>query len=220
MFKRIIFVFAITVVIISCNNMAGDKGNVLTVDEFEIKAADFADQEIVIEGTVHHVCKHGGERMFIMNDDPDVSVKIVPGENMANFDAELEGSDLIVTGLIAEDYIVDKEFLDEWEAEIRKKHEEEMAAADTTATEEVTEEEMAEETEEVVAEETEMEEMEETHDDVPESQIATGDGAGHGDHHLTGLEKVEKWRKKLAESGQDQIVIYMVKATTIEEKAE
>ena len=220
MLKRLIFIFSVTAIIISCNNQTGSNGNMLTIEDFELKAADFADQEITIEGTVNHVCKHSGQRMFIINNDPDVSVKIIPGENMANFDAELEGSELVITGTVVEDYIIDKEFLDEWEAEIIKKHEEELAAADSMRLEEEMTEEIAENTDEIAAEETSTEEIAESHEDVPETKVESGDGAGHGDHHLLGMEKVEKWRKKLADSGTEQLVVYMIKATKIEEKTE
>jgi len=61
-------------------------------------------------------------------------------------------------------------------------------------------------------------EHEDSHEASVETSVEGGDGGGHGDHHLTGLEKVEKYRKMLSESGKESITIYMVKASSVQEK--
>lgn len=222
MFKNLLFVFAISAFFVSCNQSETKEVANLTIDNFQSQAEKYVNQEITIEGTVNHVCKHSGKRMFIINDNPDVSIKIIPGNNIPGFDVELEGSEVFIKGLIVEDYKIDMEFLDEWEAEILAEEEEAIADEEIAEVSEGVEEaeEAIEETEvevtEAVAEEKVAEEH--NHSDVHLSKEEEGDGAGHGDHHLTGLEKVEKYRKQLSESGKAEIIIYMIKCTELTEK--
>lgn len=77
-----------------------DEPTAVTVANFKEKAGELIDKEVIIEGTVTHVCKHGGKKMFIMTEDPDVNVKIVTGEETASFDPELEGSYIKVHGIV------------------------------------------------------------------------------------------------------------------------
>lgn len=73
---------------------------VLTLAEFKEKAPEFVGQEIILEGDVIHVCKHGGKKMFITADDPDVRIKITAGEEMPAFDTNLEGNHVKVLGIV------------------------------------------------------------------------------------------------------------------------
>ena len=73
---------------------------VMSLADFKTNAETLVGKEVVLEGTVIHVCKHGGQKMFITADDPDIRIKITPGEEMAAFDVELEGSDVKVVGVV------------------------------------------------------------------------------------------------------------------------
>ena len=75
---------------------------VLSLAEFQEKAENIVGKEVTLEGNVIHVCKHGGKKMFITADDPDVRIKITTGEEMAAFDTELEGSYVKVRGIVEE----------------------------------------------------------------------------------------------------------------------
>jgi hypothetical protein len=75
---------------------------VLTLAEFQEKAESIVGKEVALEGSVIHVCKHGGKKMFITADDPEVRIKITTGEEMAAFDTELEGSYVKVRGIVEE----------------------------------------------------------------------------------------------------------------------
>ncbi len=89
----------------------------ITVEEFSDKAGDLVGQEVAVSGTVVHVCKHGGKRMFIMNEDQDVRIKITSGEGMAAFNTDMEGSDVAVKGII-EELRIDEDYLQNWENEL------------------------------------------------------------------------------------------------------
>jgi len=72
----------------------------MEVSHFAEKADGLVGKEVEISGMVTHVCKHGGKKMFLMSDDPDVQVKIITGEKVAAFPAELEGSNVWVVGIV------------------------------------------------------------------------------------------------------------------------
>jgi len=94
----------------------------VTLANFKASAETMVGKEIILEGTVIHVCKHGGQKMFITADDPDIRIKITPGEDMAAFDVELEGSDVKVIGVVEE---MEAEVIGEGtNAEDGEKHEE------------------------------------------------------------------------------------------------
>ncbi len=77
-----------------------EEATALSLAEFQDKAEALVGKEVIIEGTVIHVCKHGGKKMFITADDPDVRIKITTGEETASFDTELEGSYIKVHGIV------------------------------------------------------------------------------------------------------------------------
>ena len=100
---------------------------VLSLAEFQEKAENIVGKEVALEGNVIHVCKHGGKKMFITADDPDVRIKITTGEEMAAFDTELEGSYVKVRGIVEEMMVeVEAEEAEEGEAdgEVEGEHEE------------------------------------------------------------------------------------------------
>ncbi|MBM3437118.1 MAG: hypothetical protein FJY07_12990, partial [Bacteroidetes bacterium] len=131
MIKKLLFVAVIAAFAASCNNTrtsSEDNGSQntdtvsgpiqITVADFLGKASELAGKEVIIKGTVSHTCKHGGKRMFIYGDNPEESVEIKAGESISSFNAELEGSDVTVQGLLAE-LVIDEAYLNEWESEVR-----------------------------------------------------------------------------------------------------
>jgi len=72
----------------------------IEIANFENVADKHVDNKVSVKGTVVHVCKHGGKRMFLMGDDPNVRVKITKGKNMTAFEREMEGSDVSAEGIV------------------------------------------------------------------------------------------------------------------------
>jgi fructose-specific component phosphotransferase system IIB-like protein len=91
----------------------------ITLAEFSDKAEGLVGKQIVFTGIVDHTCKHGGKRMFIVDENSDAHLKVESGENISSFDASLEGSEVKVVGIVNEK-IIDKAYLDEWEADVQK----------------------------------------------------------------------------------------------------
>ncbi len=69
----------------------------IAIGEFDSKAGDYVDQEIMVEGIVDHVCKHGGKKLFLVSDDGDLHV-----ESDTRFDEALTGSKVAVKGIVRE----------------------------------------------------------------------------------------------------------------------
>jgi len=77
-----------------------EQPTVVALADFKDKAESLLGKEVILEGSVIHVCKHGGKKMFISADDPDVRIKITTGDETAAFGPELEGSYVKVIGII------------------------------------------------------------------------------------------------------------------------
>lgn len=89
----------------------------LTVDNFSGQIADYVDKEVTISGRVTHVCRHGGQKLFITGEDSSKTIRITTGENIPEFEITLEGSMIVVKGVVKE-LIIDEAYLAEWEAEV------------------------------------------------------------------------------------------------------
>lgn len=123
-------ILTLTVFMISCQNTeqkatANDTQEVIVEEvvtpldlaDFTDKAGDLVGKQIELYGMVDHVCKHGGQKMFLVNQDGEARVKVVTGENMAAFNTELEGESVNVIGIVDE-LRIDEEYLKEWEQEV------------------------------------------------------------------------------------------------------
>jgi hypothetical protein len=61
--------------------------------------ADYQDKEIAVSGMVTHVCRHGGQKCFIVADDGETQIRIVPGGDIDEFKIEMEGSTVAFKGI-------------------------------------------------------------------------------------------------------------------------
>ncbi|HEY9113184.1 MAG TPA: hypothetical protein VIN10_00705 [Bacteroidales bacterium] len=127
--KKLFFILALAIGFASCQNSANktEATNdetlssdvaVVQVAEFETLAGDLVGKTIQFSGTVDHVCKHGGQRMFIVDNESEARIKITPAEEVAAFNTELVGDQLLITGIVEEQRI-DEAYLMEWEEEIK-----------------------------------------------------------------------------------------------------
>jgi hypothetical protein len=94
----------------------------IAVLTFEKQADSCIDKPVIIEGTVLHLCKHGGKRMFLVDGTDSVRVEVTTGPKIAKFDDALVGSRVRVFGTLKEERI-DAKYLNEWEAEVKKPEE-------------------------------------------------------------------------------------------------
>ena len=109
MIKKALGILAVASLLVSCgtqqkNDKEGTEKEktAITVDNLLAEITNYIDKDIVVVGTVNHVCEHGGKRMFIMGEDPDIAIKITPNDEIGIFEKELEGSHVIITGIVKE----------------------------------------------------------------------------------------------------------------------
>ncbi len=115
MLKNVLIFAFIALIMASCGNATQEQSQAteqeteavaevvqVAVIDFPAEAENLVGKEVFIEGTVIHVCKHGGKKMFIVGDeDPDVRIKVTTdGEMVAAFQPELEGSYVKVKGIV------------------------------------------------------------------------------------------------------------------------
>ncbi len=109
--KKLALFSLVALIMFSCGNQKSKKQTVvqaepeivvLTVDDLYKNATNLADKEVVVKGTVMHICKSSGERCFIMGSNEDVVIRIEAGEKIGSFDQELMGSDIEVVGVFRE----------------------------------------------------------------------------------------------------------------------
>jgi hypothetical protein len=126
MVKKVLFFLFAVLLFTACGNnpekSAKDKSteeiSMIDVKTFLSNPDSFVGKEIIISGTTIHVCREGGKRMFIIGEDPDQRLQIKAGEEIPSFAVELEGSDVLVTGVVDE-LRIDEAYLTEWENELK-----------------------------------------------------------------------------------------------------
>jgi hypothetical protein len=124
MMTRIFSFLVLVALAASCGQNTGntaDAGDLtasdVTVEALLADASPFVEKPVTVKGTVVHVCRHGGQRLFIVGEDGQDRFRITVGENISEFDVELEGSVIQVNGIVRE-LIIDETYLAEWEAEV------------------------------------------------------------------------------------------------------
>ncbi len=104
----------------------------LTVFTFAAQVDSCIDKPVVLEGTVFHVCKHGGKRLFLVDGSDSIRIEVTTGPAIVKFDEALIGSRLRVFGTIREERI-DAKYLNEWEAELKNPGEKKEVGVHTGA---------------------------------------------------------------------------------------
>ena len=108
--QRSIFWVIIALLAVSCNQSVKKEGDepeaaktekIISATIVEILAApaDYQDKEVAISGMVTHVCKHGGQKCFIVGEDGETQMRIVPGGEIDEFKVEMEGSTVAFKGI-------------------------------------------------------------------------------------------------------------------------
>ena len=108
--QRSILMLLIALIVVSCNQTEKKEGDnqetskteqivSATVVELLATPADYQDKEVAVSGMVTHVCRHGGQKCFIVADDGETQIRIVPGGDIDEFDIALEGSTVAFKGV-------------------------------------------------------------------------------------------------------------------------
>lgn len=126
--KHILY-FTVIFFAVSCTS--GQKGNISESSSAEVVSQELAvvdvntlldnaqtydGQEVLIKGTVTHVCKHSGKRLHLMGIDEQTMLRLEAGK-IGQFERELEGSDIIARGVFRRE-VIDEEYLAKWADEM------------------------------------------------------------------------------------------------------
>lgn len=193
--------------LVSCNNSQNNQATtetseqevvvenvILVINDFDASAVDYVGKEVQIAGLVNHTCKHGGKRMFLIDPETEITVKIEASEQVSSFDAELEGSEVLVNGIITE-LIIDEAYLTQWEQEIK------------------------EELENPTEPEEEHAEGEEGHEEGEgehhHASSGLGEKADQGEHKDP-FETINNYRNEIKESGTDHLAFYSIECISFE----
>ena len=106
---RAILWVTIAILAVSCNQNATKEGDnqeaekseeIISASIVELLATptDYQDKEVAVSGMVTHVCRHGGQKCFIVADDGETQIRIVPGGDIDEFKVEMEGSTIAFKG--------------------------------------------------------------------------------------------------------------------------
>jgi hypothetical protein len=106
--KNLLLSLLLITILFSCANQSSQKKDdkqvqlaALSVDELQSKAKDLVGKEVIVKGTVTHVCKEAGARCFVMGSNEDVTIRIEAGK-IGSFTQEQMGSDIEVRGTLRE----------------------------------------------------------------------------------------------------------------------
>ena len=133
---KIAILLTTALLLVACNQTSQKEGKKETTKSEEIVAAtieellasptEYEDKEVAITGMVTHVCRHGGQKCFVLAGDGETQIRLVPSGDIDEFKIELEGSTLAVKGTLrvltpvqAEEHMADHES--------KEHHENEMA---------------------------------------------------------------------------------------------
>ncbi len=105
----------------------------VVLSNFEAQAPNLVDKLISVKGTCLHTCKHGGGKMFISSGDSAAyRLKVIASDKTGKFNAEMEGNDYEVLGVVDE-YRVDMAEIERLENEVRAEANEKVThVADNT----------------------------------------------------------------------------------------
>jgi DNA/RNA endonuclease YhcR with UshA esterase domain len=129
--KKYVFIFALIGVLAACGsegetNETSDSTETAKVDEtpmikigeFDAVAGEYIDKTVKVKGIVDHVCRHGGKRLFLVDDEGDLHV-----ESEERFNDSLMGNEVTVTGIVRE-FRVDEAYCMQEEEDNIKSHSE------------------------------------------------------------------------------------------------
>ena len=95
----------------------------LGVSDFLAQASDYVGQTVAIEGTVSHVCKHSGKRLFLYDENKEEVARVESSDAVPQFDAALVDGRVRIDGVVKE-FRIDETYLAEWEQELMNEEEE------------------------------------------------------------------------------------------------
>ncbi len=136
MFKHSLYLLVILALIIGCGSKTTEKTYpVVDLAMLMDSTGHFVGDTIKVSGTVDHVCKHGGKKMFILGENPKHRIKVTAGKAIGSYKIDMEGNNVMVTAVV-EEMRVDEAYLSNWETELASQKDEKEHAGEEYSGEE------------------------------------------------------------------------------------
>ena len=108
--QRIAILVMISLLAGACNQTPGEENSTklankekivaASIEELVANPAEYENKEVALKGMVTHVCRHGGQKCFVLAEDGETQIRLVPAGNIDEFKIELEGSTIAVKGTL------------------------------------------------------------------------------------------------------------------------
>jgi hypothetical protein len=107
MIQKAIGTLAVLMIFASCGSNQ-DRGNlsgsgteaIVTIPEILADPLEYDGKTISIEGVITHVCRHGGDKMRVLQEGSELSIQVMLGNFTGQFDVASEGRPVKLTGVI------------------------------------------------------------------------------------------------------------------------
>ena len=110
MIQNAIGTLAVLLIIASCGsnqhreNLSGPgpgaEAIMASIPEILADPLEYEGKTISIEGVITHVCRHGGDKMRVLQEGSELSIQVMLGNFTGQFDVASEGRPVKLTGLI------------------------------------------------------------------------------------------------------------------------
>ena len=134
--KKILSLVAVAVFMFACGGpqqkTETEEFSALSIKSVMENVDQYVGDTVTVKGTVGHVCRHGGDKMFLVCTESDQKLKVELSGDLTSFSPEMEGLTYAVTGVV-EGIKIDEEYLVKWEQELAsKEHEGDVEGHDDT----------------------------------------------------------------------------------------
>lgn len=120
MLKKVFGALLVTALLYSCGTQqkeAETANETITVDNLVANIDNYIDKDIIVSGTISHVCAHGGKRLFLVGENPDLVIKVIPTETLGIFEKDIEGGYANIYGIVKE-LRIDEAYINDLEKEL------------------------------------------------------------------------------------------------------
>jgi hypothetical protein len=127
--KKTFILILLAVALFACKNSPKESTEAKTVNVTELLSIldQNIDKEVIVSGTVDHVCSHSGRRAFLVDSTGENSIRIEAAGDIESFEKELIGSTLNVKCVIKENRWTNDEIA-QMEIAVLEKHPEDAEA--------------------------------------------------------------------------------------------
>ncbi len=130
--KKLFLLVFVAALFVACNSESSEneqtnediqpKKEYVTINlaDFDSVAVNYVDDTVKVTGFVDHVCKHGGKKILLVEQNGDATLHV---ESDERFEDTLTGTEVTVIGIVDE-FIVDEQYCQQLENEEIAQHSE------------------------------------------------------------------------------------------------